>query len=374
VRTGARCAAPLVALLLAGCPSPPPPPDIPPCGPDTLLTAPPLDPLDFVAVGPMGGVDPSRELAFPSHALSFFVRPVDPRLPEGEAARVPVFAPARLWIQRVRRSFFAGRPDELAIGFRTCSDVQWSLERLVNAPPDIKAMAAPPNATCGGLGAVGDETSFCEGTSAGVEVAAGTELGLAGSAINRSLDVSVRDSHAQVFFVSGRQERFVCPLDSFDAPTAGALRSMLGTPDGRRRTAEPLCGEYMQDVRATAQGNWNATADGTQVALVHDSVDPSVAIVSISTPVDSTSGSGPLVEGHVWRFTPTHSGNVNRDFREVTDDGTIYCYDASTGGDLPSIVLVQVTGEQIRYEQQDATACGAGPWTFNRTWTNLFTR
>src|SRR6185369_6126165 len=36
MRLGPRCAAALVAPWLVACPGPPAPPDIPPCGPDTL--------------------------------------------------------------------------------------------------------------------------------------------------------------------------------------------------------------------------------------------------------------------------------------------------------------------------------------------------
>ncbi|HYV49326.1 MAG TPA: hypothetical protein VFA20_30920 [Myxococcaceae bacterium] len=365
MRIGARGAAPLAALVLVACPGPPPAPDIPPCGPDTLATAPPLDMLDLGAVGPMGSVDPSRGQIFPSASLSFFTRSVDPRLPGGEPARVPVVAPGRIWLQRARRSSFIGLPDEFSVDFRVCAEVKWTLKHLVIASPDVRALADDDPGHCGTF--VGDEASFCEGTSPGIEMAAGTELGLAGSVANPSLDVATHDMRAQpVSFAGGRLERFTCPLEVFDPATSGALRPLLGAPDGRRRTAEPLCGEYMQDVRGSAQGGWVGTSDGTRLALVHDNVDPGVAVISLSVAFG---------EARAWRFTPTHAGNIDRDFRELTDDGAVYCYDISSGDTPPSIMLVQADGlDGLRFERQDAAACGAGPWTFHSSFSNSFVR
>ncbi|HYV49327.1 MAG TPA: hypothetical protein VFA20_30925 [Myxococcaceae bacterium] len=349
--------APLAALVLVACPGPKAP-DIPPCGPDTLSTAPLLDMLDITAVGPMGGVDPWRGQVFPNEALSFFIRPVDPRLPQGETARVPVVAPARLWLQLARHT---GSPDEFIVSFRTCADVSWTLKHLAVGSPIVEALSNSEQATPSGGG-----TSFSVGTNAGIEVAAGTELGLAGGSNNLSLDVSTFDFRSPpVMFANGLQERFTCPLESFDPAIADALRPLLGTPDGRRRTAQPSCGEYMQDVRDTAQGIWQDDTNSTRFALVHDSVDPELAVISVSA----------YGESHRWRFPPTHSGNVNRDFGEVTHDGTPYCYDASSGGDLPSIVLVEVEGpNRLLFEIQDATACGTGPWTFHLPYGFSFVR
>src|SRR5262249_26311230 len=110
---------------------------------------------------------------------------------------------------------------------------------------------------------------------------------------------------------------------------------------------------YMQDVPGTAAGNWGVPLAG--LALVHDRVDPGVGVISISLGLNSGS----------WRFAIAGSGTVNRDFRQVTGDGTTYCYDASAGGDLPGIVLIQLTVDgPLLFEQQSVAGCGSGPWVF----------
>jgi hypothetical protein len=358
----------LVGVLAAGCPGPEPLPDIPACAAGALATQPPVDVLDLAAVGPMGAVEPSSGRVFPSAAAQFFMRPADPRLPDGEPARVPVVAPGRIWLQRARRSSNLNRPDEFSISFRTCAEVEWTLDHVLIPSPKVQALADGPSHTCGSAFDNGEGTSFCEGTSPGIELPAGTELGLAGSASRRSLDVTVLDSRAPVVrFANGHAERFVCPLDVFEAGAGDPLRPLLGTPDGRRRTVQPTCGEYMQDQRGTAAGNWSGAGDPTRVALVHDPVDPSVGVISLNTPFQRWG---------LWRFTATHSGAVNREPREVTADGTVYCYEGFTAGGMsPAIVLVQGSGtDGLRIEARDGAACGTGPWVFSAPASNGFLR
>jgi hypothetical protein len=56
------------------------------------------------------------------------------------------------------------------------------------------------------------------------------------------------------------------------------LRSLFGR--GVRRTAEPVCGQLMQDVPGSAQGRWymgSSDMDDRNLALVHDNVIPTLA-------------------------------------------------------------------------------------------------
>src|SRR5262245_8777699 len=123
-----------MGLMMAGCPGPDPTPTIPDCSELTLATQPPLDMIDLAAVGPMGAVDPLRGPIRPGPAVSLFARPQDPRLPLGDPARVPVVAPGRFWISRVRRTITVSgmRPVEFGIDARSCKQATWTLEHLVS--------------------------------------------------------------------------------------------------------------------------------------------------------------------------------------------------------------------------------------------------
>ena len=149
----------------------------------------------------------------------------------------------------------------------------------------------------------------------------------------------------------------------------------MGDYDLSPRTAEPRCGEVMQDIPGTAQGNWytgeiGAHANWSQeLALVHDNVDPALAAISIG---------GQVMDHGVWLFRPESSGLINRDFSEVTTDGMVYCYQgASTdqGGQnntpFPGRLLVALTSPtEMLVEQQDGGCSGCGafvdPVTYRR--------
>lgn len=347
----------VVGVLVAGCPAPPPA-EIPDCGDDALATQPPLDLADIVAVGPMGDVDPARGAAYPGPAISLFIRSQDPRLPEGDPARALVVAPVRLWVQHTwRLSDGNGRPAEFGLEARSCKQVTWRLEHLVFLPP---ALAKPlEGAAVGGIDCSsedGPNVFRCDASVPNLEIAPGEDLGLAGNWANKALDVTVRDSRVPaVVFANADRAQWACPLDAFVPSVGDALRALPSAPDGRRRTAPPLCGEYMQDVPGRAAGNWTTTV-GIKLALVHDRVDPGIGVIATTVL---------FIPGTASRFVSNSSGAVNRDFRQVAEDGTTYCYDASAGGDLEGIVLLQLPGDgSLRFEQQPVAGCGAGPWAF----------
>ena len=164
-----------------------------------------------------------------------------------------------------------------------------------------------------------------------------------------------------------------CAFDYFVPPVRNALEYFLGSFDGSvRRTAAPICGEHMQDIAGTAQGNWfrntndNAFFDeGNGVGLVHDQVDP-------TRPVFSVGFSFPNWTPEVRYCTPAATGLVNRDFSDVIP-GAIYCYQTLRlrFGSETGTVLVQVfssgshPADRLRIERRPSVnSCGAGPFVF----------
>jgi hypothetical protein len=197
----------------------------------------------------------------------------------------------------------------------------------------------------------------CSASFANLELAGGAELGIVGDRANRALDVSVSDARVPpAVFADQHEEQWTCPLDEFEPSSGSMMRALLGGPDGRRRTVPPTCGEYMQDVPGTASGNWSFHDD--RLALIYDRADPDLGVISTVQH---------LQPARAWRFRFGTSGHVNRDFRQVTADGTPYCYDAYTSEGLPLSLVIQVSAdESIRLQQFDSTPCGTGPWGFDR--------
>jgi hypothetical protein len=137
----------------------------------------------------------------------------------------------------------------------------------------------------------------------------------------------------------------VCFIDYIAGADADAMRAILGG-NGRRRTIAPVCGQEMQDIASTAQGRWFFDASSSEpqgVALVHDNIDPNLAVISIGNSVSS------LPIG-TYSFTPNANGYVNADFSRVTADGKVYCYEPSPQSSkhivvqMPNAYTLQIAG------------------------------
>src|SRR5258708_35008925 len=105
------------------------------------------------------------------------------------------------------------------------------------------------------------------------------------------------------------------------------MEAVLGGPDGLfRRVTPPICGQYNQDVAGTARGFWffpgapNVPED-PHLALVFNNDYAPWESISIGTSL-------PNQVPAFFTFVPVHSGLVDREFSEVTADGSIYCYDS----------------------------------------------
>lgn len=182
---------------------------------------------------------------------------------------------------------------------------------------------------------------------------------------------------------------YVSPVPYFTPGVRVQLEAKLGSYDGTTpRTTEPRVGLYMQDVPGTAQGNWfipgvNLSIPFQQpdpfMALVHDYVSGTEPIFSMGTSVRG------MAVG-VYGFTPRSSGMVNRDFRDVTADDSIYCYENFRAGQtagkinlarVDGIVLITMPApSRLKIEKQGRagdTCDRLAPWAFTENAT-LFER
>ncbi len=221
-----------------------------------------------------------------------------------------------------------------------------------------------------------------------IEVQAGELIGTAGDDGNLALDFGIRDSRitpleyanpSRLFSNQSGFDQFhlACAIDYYPPDKRDQLLARLGDYFGERpRTIEPICGEVEQDEPGTAQGKWyragtavELSPEDPHLALVHDNVDPSRGVFSVGT---SVPGLGP----NAWFFAPQPSGGVNRDFSQVTADGTIYCYEpVGRSGRPPSsplVILLQMTSDiTLRIEKRDAAQCGTGPWVFQSDYVDF---
>lgn len=129
----------------------------------------------------------------------------------------------------------------------------------------------------------------------------------------------------------------MCGLDLFTPELKNAYYSKLGdinresSPVSRiPRVGEPLCGAYNQDVPSTLAGNWfsgnentgSVTATQYQIALASTVVNAGIGEFSMQAQTE-------LGGNIAVKFTPTHSGTINRQFSEVMPGEGVYCYQST---------------------------------------------
>lgn len=158
-----------------------------------------------------------------------------------------------------------------------------------------------------------------------------------------------------------------CPIDYFIPDIRNKMYLLLN----RARSIEPICGTIEQDIAGTAQGVWfvkgttNIYPEDLHLALAHDNIRPLNEVFSVGMSLlDYGLSSG------TYHFSPKHSGMVNRDFKEVLPDGTIYCYDSLSGkfGDQISkrIILQLTSPTTLKIQGQAMSSCDTEPWSFEK--------
>ena len=170
----------------------------------------------------------------------------------------------------------------------------------------------------------------------------------------------------------------VCAFDYFPKDVTKQLQFM--DSEKNIRTDPPVCGDLYNDIKDAAQGYWfkqgpkltNFSPESDNLFLGPDFIKPSIKLFSIGLSVPSLSAGS-------YTFGIKNSGLVNRDFKDVTSDGKIYCYDTSisSGGSLQnslgevSIILQLTSKTTMRLEKLGSGTCGSGPWSFGSNFVDF---
>ena len=336
------------------------------CGGTPMLTVSPVNIGDIRDLTPLGNLNPPAH-TLPTDHLYFYATFTGTRVP------IPVLSPGDVVVSEVsRRTRLSGAPSviEYSMVFFPCADLNLYFGNVV-LTTELEAR----------IGAFGQ----CQQSSAGgstyesctkrlnLKLTAGSLIGTMGGDNGNTIDFGGYDRRVpQLPFINPARSygtgtefghnRTICPIDYFVASVVSALRTKFGN-DRLRRTMEPLCGTIMQDLPNTAQGRWffNETMqDDPHLALVHDNIDPRVAVISVGNSI-------PSLPTRYWGFTPAASGRVNADFPRVTADGLRYCYQTFVGATSPiRHVLIQlVSATRVRIEGFTGALCGdPSTWAF----------
>ncbi|TET53996.1 MAG: hypothetical protein E3J64_02650 [Anaerolineales bacterium] len=362
-------------------------PDCPADVSEPLFDVSPLDLDDFTGIIPLGGLNPPSH-TFPTDHIYFFIRREDPSNPVGPAASVPVYAPGHVWITALGSSehLSADPPyTDYKIHFAPCRQFQAYYIHVQLLSPELLDQAGPFDESRCSTYETGEQVyRNCEAWGLSIEVEAGTFIGTTGGrAGQNAIDMGAHDARVSPLGYANPSRFYtnetsfapfhvVCPIDYFEPELREVLRDRLGDGLGAfRRTVEPLCGQVEQDEPGTAQGSWHVGGttesypEDPHLALVHDAVDPSVAVFSVGTSI-------PGLAPRVYRLVAETTGTVNLDFHLVMPSEEVVCYDSfrtmgmAPEDTLPMIILVRLADEAILLiENQDSAGCGSGPWTLS---------
>lgn len=362
--------------------------NLPSCGTNNeLFSHSPVD-LELVErVTPQGEFGPSGGHVFPVKHV-YFLDNYTPSMGglEPNRPKIDVYAPADMWITRIQKYWDEKRGDEYYIYFSPCKEIYGSFFHLSNLSSKLlqefeNNKGKEESTQDRGIVIFKETNSFVN-----MEVEAGEVIGAASVKSYQMFDFNLIDTRVpELKFVN--KERFskhtmfdllheVCPYDYFSPEIESVLYSKIsGYFDGsKKRTKEPLCGEYMQDIPNTAQGVWflKNTSNGEagkeniiereilHLALAHEAYDPQKPIIS--------AGSLPGLEPILYFIEPKSSGVVNRDWKDITSDGKIYCSDLVFDDDNlspagKSVILKMPTKDTLKIEVINSP-CGTGPWSF----------
>jgi hypothetical protein len=358
--------------------------EIAPCPPG--LSAPlfdvlPIDPLDFLAFRPLGFLSPPIHM-FPAKHSAFSMT-----LPGHATVAKPVRAPGKVWVVEIWEATFSTGGRNYQLYVYPCTEVRVYFGHVASLSTKLltEMQKAPPfcNSFFDGTSTV--TTCRHENMSVPLESgelmgtgpdSAGVDFGLID--FRRPPAAFVRLDHYDHFY-----PYYASPLDYFRADVRSLLASQTGHVFGTLpRIAEPIGGTYMQDVAATAQGNWffpgtyhsNSTDLSPSLGLASDYVDPTQPIMAVG---NSISGLGM----GLYSFDPDVDGFTNRAFQNVRADGNVYCYERfrqgqSTGG-LPlgkpnGVVLLSMpTSDTLMVELASGSSCAAATRAFTAKATSF---
>lgn len=331
--------------------------EIPACG-DQVFTVSPVELDETTTIEPLGALNPPGH-TIPTDHVYFFSAP---RGGVGPTIR----APGDVYVLEVNGPEDLSQSGDFKLSFALCDGVFGFYLHMATVSEEVQS--AFRDVPCEENWLAG-HPELCARFS-NHPVQAGTILGTAKA--SGPFDLGTYDYRAPLAYANpyrygdpdyGRPRGLyvTCPFDYYTPRMQRELYAKVS------RTIEPRCGEVMQDVPGTLQGNWfyedaSPTSpsgwDG-QLAFVYDHHDPSVAAISVG---------GIFMDAEVLYVTPERSGTVNRRFRDVTPQRTIQCYQADQG--RGRVILRLVSDEELTIEYQRGICGGryafTDPTTYHR--------
>lgn len=351
----------------------------------------PLSTANFTTFAPLGWSSPGGHV-LPSNHGGFYIRQLSGSGSDVTPANVPVVSPGNVTVFEIigQQYLNANHPQDYAIYIAPCANITFYLGHVQELSEKLSAAYTAPFVNCQNSTADSIEIRTCQ-KMMNVTFTAGEQIGNiggqpAGTGGVEALDLGVYDytlqpaGFANQSRYDAQQLHAACPLNYFTSSIQSYLYDNRIGVQGTIRNEQPPCGSFMQDVPGTAIGNWFQkgtptpyTNEGSLISLIHDDFQSGQELFSIGLQSNITG-----LAGVTYYFSTQSTGNVNREFGNVTADGQIYCYDSfkdsySGGNSVPGTILLQLTNaNSLRIEYQNSGSCGSGPWSFGSQYSDFY--
>jgi len=339
-----------------------------------LFTRSPVNLDEITSITPLGNLNPPGH-TFPVKHMYFNLKDIRTSADADEPTPDRIlYAPGEIWITQISSTEYLDKNEsDYSIDFSPCDEFHAYFIHVTSLSEKLDEVFTQSKDDCWEEDLGGERMRNCD-KDVHISMQAGEEIGTVGG--NKyNFDLGTSDMRVEPSEFARGDKRFegigyvVCPLDYFSDDIKEVLYNKLGDSSGKdKRTIEPICGTPHQDLLGTAQGVWylkgssNYNSEEDHIALVHDNIDPRIPVFSLGNSLETFG-----IQTGTYRFDPTDSGLVDRDFDDVTADGNIYCYELNTGRDednFISILLQLENDETLKVGKGAATQCGKGPWEF----------
>jgi|GEM_PF-3393022 len=301
------------------------------CEPGPYFTHLPVDREEIASFNVIGQFNPPGDIA-PNGQTGLQLRSRD---------LTPIYAVGDIVITLVESTHWIESPNRqghtdytLSFEIGGCRQIYGNYEHIASLMPQFLEQLEGSSVNCEVSSNPEETVRQCR-INVQIPVEAGTLLGQAGGTTT-GLDFDLFDRRQENFFVSDRFEGpilwAICPQSLFIDSHRDFLLSITGLGD-QRRSVEPICGTMEVDVEGTAQGMW--VLDGHDVKWNFDNFDKFFALAPDFMEPDKyhllvTAQEDYRMDpfGHLIFYFPLQDdGRVNRRFSELSNDGTIYCYE-----------------------------------------------
>lgn len=298
-----------------------------PCG-KTPLTTMPMDTSRLEQIAPLGSIDPPDHTLPTDHMYMMY--------PYGESDQKDIYAPANIVVTSVGYgSTYANGTLEnadYAITVYPCRELKIIFGHIDTLGEKLAAKIDPgaAGANCHTNAQGNKEIKNCS-WNVDITLSAGELVGTSnGWDLWATYEGYVSPNVTSPKYYHNVDA--VCPLDYFTADLQAQMYTLV------RRDKEPKCGEAYQDKPNTLQGGWFGHEDpnkaktdwSSHFSLAHHSQETGIGILAVAGTIAPTD--------FMYRFTPRHSGTINREPSETTAN-TLYCYQHEGNPRMPNGVI-----------------------------------